>query len=98
VESSLDRYPYTEVMSIDWKVWVMQRRSNQLRLSTRYSYDLPEKGGWLSVTADWVRGPMTLSIGGDILGAEVDPNSSEAGLFSRYRGNDRFFGGITYVF
>lgn len=98
VESSLDRYPYTEVMALDFKTTLLQKYRSQVRLSTRYSYDLPEKGGWLSVAGEWLKGPMTFMIGMDILGADVDSDSQDAGMFSRYRANDRVFGGMTYVF
>jgi hypothetical protein len=47
---------------------------------------------------DWEKGPLTLQLGVDILGADVDPSSSDAGLYSRYRSNDRVYGGMNYVF
>ncbi len=98
VESSLDRYPFREVAALDWTVQITQLARSRFRLRTRYSYSIPEQGGWLSGALEWQRDQLTFLIGADVLGAEVDANSSDAGLFSRYRANDRFYGGMSYVF
>lgn len=98
VRSSLDRYPFQEVAAVDWRLQLTQQRRNQLSLRSRYSYSVPERGGWLSLSLNLAQGPLTWSLGADVLGAEVGPNSRDAGLFSTYRSNDRFFGGIAYVF
>jgi hypothetical protein len=98
VRSSLDRYPYGEIAAVDWRILLNQAQYNRLHWRNRYSYSIPERGGWLSSSLEWARGAMTWTLGLDILGAEVDPNSAEAGLFSRYRANDRVFGGVSYVF
>lgn len=98
VRSSLDRYPYAEVAAVDWRLLMKQTQNNRLHWRNRYTYSFPERGGWLSTSIEWARGPMTWQMGADILGSGVDPNSREAGLFSRYRANDRVFGGMSYVF
>jgi hypothetical protein len=98
VRSSFDRYPYSEIAAIDWRLLLMQSQSNRLHWRNRYSYSVPERGGWLSSTLEWAHGAVSYTFGMDVLGAAVDPDSAEAGLFSRYRANDRVFGGISYVF
>ena len=98
VESSLDRYPYRDVASIGGKFLLSQIRSRQITLQSRYLYSIPENGGWINAGFDWVMGPATWGLSVDVLGAEVDPNSSKAGLLSRYRANDRINGGFTYAF
>jgi hypothetical protein len=98
VKSSLDRYPFLEVAAVDWRVELAQQRRNKVSLRTRYNYSVPERGGWLSLSLALAKGPVTWSLGADLLGANVDPDSQDAGLFSTYRANDRFFGGLGYVF
>lgn len=98
VKSSLDRYPFTELAAIDWRVQLTQQKSSRWSWRNRYSYSFPERGGWLTTMLEWANGPMTWGLGADILGADVDPDSSDAGLFSTYRANDRVFGGVSYVF
>lgn len=98
VQSSLDRYPYSEIAAIDWRVLFRQEQRNRIQLRNRYTYSFPERGGWWSANLDWTRGQLTYSLGGDVLGANVDPNSAQAGLFSRYRANDRVRAGVRYVF
>jgi len=98
VKSSLDRYPFKDLASVDWRIQLTSKRSNALSLRNRYSYSIPERGGWLSTSFDLAQGPVVWMVGVDILGADVDANSQKAGLFSTYRANDRVFGGVSYVF
>ena len=98
VHSSLDRYAYRDIAALEWKVIARQKTRDRLELRARYSYSVPERGGWLSSSADWKFGPFTWSLGLDILGSGVEPSSSSAGLYTRYRANDRVFGGVSYVF
>lgn len=98
VESSLDRYKFEQVAAFDWTIQLTQMFHSRLNLRNRYQYSLPEKGGWLSSGLEWEKGPVTMQVGVDILGSDVDPNSTDAGLYSRYRSNDRVFAGMNYVF
>ena len=45
VQSSLDRYPYTEIAAIDWKILFLQRQVDRLHWRNRYTYSFPERGG-----------------------------------------------------
>ena len=98
VQSSLDRYPYSEVAAIDWRILFTQKQRRRLQFRNRYTYSFPERGGWWSSNLEWTDGPWSYGLGGDVLGAAVDPNSAEAGMFSRYRANDRVHAGVRYVF
>ena len=71
---------------------------NRLEMKTRYSYSMTEKGGWLSTSLDLSQRALTWSLGFDILGSDVDPDSPSAGLYTRYRANDRVYAGASYVF
>lgn len=98
VESSLDRYPYREIVAIDWEWVLKQTAKNQLNWRTRYTYSIPERGSWISSQL-WLRQEKwSWNLSLDLLGSEIDPASSQAGLFTRYRENDRFMGGVSYVF
>ena len=98
VQSSLDRYPYREVAAVEWKVLLQQKNTNRWDIKTRYTYSVPDQGGWFSSSAVWSMGALSWNLGLDFLGSEVDPDSPKAGLFTRYRANDRVFGGVNYVF
>ena len=98
VQSSLDRFAFRNLAALDWKIRLSQRASHRLHWTCRYQYSIPERGGWLSSSLDWTQGPLNWNFGLDILGSGVDASSSRAGLFTRYRSNDRVFGGVTYVF
>ncbi len=98
VHSSLDRYPYREVASAEFKLTLLQTAANRLNFKGRYNYSLPEKGGWISAALDLNQGPLSWYVGADVLGSGVADDSPNAGLFTRYRSNDRAFGGVSYVF
>lgn len=98
LQSSLDRYPLKSVAALDWKIRLAEKASNRVEWTNRYWYSPPEQGGWLSSHLDWSQGALTWRLGADVLGSRVEPRSRDAGLFTRYRTNDRFFGGVSYVF
>lgn len=98
VHSSLDRYPYREIAATEWKILARQKRTDHLEFRLRYNYSIPENGGWLSSALAWNQDPLTWTLGMDFLGSGVDIDSPQAGLYTRYRSNDRVFGGVNYVF
>jgi hypothetical protein len=98
VHSSIDRYPYRELAAVEWKLNLMQKLKDRLDFKTRYSYSVPEKGGWLSLAMNWGVGELTWTAGADIIGSGVTEDSPNAGLFTKYQSNDRIFGGASYVF
>lgn len=98
LESSLDRYPYREIAAVEWRVLLRQKVHNRLEFKNRYSYSIPEKGGWLSSSFDWTLAEVTWTAGLDFLGSDTAPDSPNAGLYTRYRTNDRVFVGASYVF
>jgi hypothetical protein len=98
VQSSLDRYPYKEIAAVEWRVLLRQKLSNRLEVKNRYNYSIPEKGGWLSSSLDWTQKNLTWTLGLDFLGSDTPTDSPNAGLYTRYRANDRVFAGASYVF
>jgi len=98
VQSSLDRYPLKDVAALDWKIRLAEKASNRLHWTNRYWYSIPEQGGWLSSYLELDQGALSWLVGADILGSSVSTQSKDAGLFTRYRANDRVFGGVSYVF
>lgn len=99
LESSLDRYPFKEVVSFEWTAPVIDRTRRRLDLGIRYLYSLPERGGLLSAKAELLWNQRTRwDLGVDILGSGVSDSSSDRGLMTLYRNNDRVMGGVTYVF
>lgn len=98
VESSLDRFPYQQIAAVEWTWLISQKVENQWGLRTRYTYSIPERGSWFSSQVWLQRRKWGWNLGVDILGAEIDPDSANAGLFSRYRANDRAAAGMSYAF
>lgn len=98
VRSSMDRFPFKNLAGLDWKIRLSQKAKNRVHWTNRYQYAMDEEGGWLSSQLEWNQGNVIWNFGVDVLGSQVDPASDKAGLFTRYRANDRVFGGVSYVF
>jgi hypothetical protein len=94
VGSFLDRIPYQELMAVEWN-WPV---SDKWNWHTRYSYSIPEQGGWLSSIVSWKEKHWGWNAGVDVIGASVASDSANAGLYSRYRANDRVMAGANYAF
>ncbi len=98
LESSLDRYPYRELVIAEGRLRFLQRLTSHLEFKTRYNFSVPESGGWLTSQVEYFRHSVLYYFGLDVLGSETEPDSIHAGLYTRYRANDRIFGGVSYVF
>ncbi len=99
LESSLDRYPYQQVLSFEWTARFQEKISRDVSMSLRYLYSIPERGSLLSVKVEYlVERRLRWDLGVDVLGAEISPDDENSGLMSLYRNNDRVIGGVTYVF
>jgi hypothetical protein len=98
VESSLDRFAYEELVLLEGRVGLFERRRLKVDMSHRYHYSVPERGGWLASRLNCAQGAWLYSLGVDVLGSDVEDSSSSAGMFTQYRSNDRVYGGLGYVF
>jgi len=98
VQSSGDRYHLSEVVAVDWRIQLHSQARDRLNWRNRYMYSVPEKGGVLTSNLDWTVNDVTWTLGFDVLGADVAPDSKNAGMVSKYRANDRVYGGVSYVF
>lgn len=99
LESSLDRYPFSEVASVEWVGPVLVQGASRMDLGVRYLYSIPEQGGLVSAKAEWRWSrDLRIDFGVDILGSNVSDESPHRGLMTIYRNNDRVIGGLTYVF
>lgn len=98
VESSSDRFLFEDLLSVSGQLQFFSTGKSSMALSTKYSYSFMEEGSWLSSKLTYTHNKIESFIGFDILGSQTDPLASRAGLFSRYRSNDRVFGGLGFVF
>jgi len=99
IESSMDRYPYKRVGSVQWLAPLVARRAEKLELGLRYLYSIPEQGGLLSIKLEYTVNRKTrFDVGLDVIGSAVDLTDSNHGLMTEYKNNDRVLGGLTHVF
>lgn len=98
VESSSDRYSFDDLFSVSGSVRLLSTLRTSLNWSVRYSYSFKERGSWLNSRLSYRKENLESFVAFDVLGSETDPLSPDAGLFSRYRSNDRVYGGFGFVF
>ncbi len=96
VESSLQRFDFEQVVSLQWLAQPIDRWSESFWVAVKYMYSFPERGGLLSTRLKWgFNRDLLVEAGVDLLGADSD---SATGLMGRYRSNSRLIGGLSYVF
>lgn len=99
VDSSLDRFPLSDVASVEWTHQLVRSVRRGVRLGFKYLYSLPEDGSLLSSSFQFQSSRQLIwELSFDVLGSEQSAEEAGSGLMTRYRSNDRIVGGVTYVF
>lgn len=99
VSSSLDRFMFERVFSVEWVQALAMKRDLGFRYGFRYFYSLPDDAGLISLKTELLVGRnLILEASADVLGASESADQAGSGLMTRYRSNDRVAVGLTYVF
>lgn len=99
VESSLDRFPFRQVVSFEWLHNISSVANNRWDFGIKYIYSIPDKGSLASLKLQWVPSAHSdVFLAMDILSSESDTIGGSSGFISRYRSNDRVNLGYSYVF
>ena len=97
VDSSFSRFLFSEVIGFAAKSLLVDRPSKQISSEVRYLYDIKERGGLLQASLSYKpRYAWTWHLGFDVMG--VSDQETGSGFFKQYQGNDRVYGGVSYVF
>jgi hypothetical protein len=98
IESSSQRLTFERLVSWSFEKNIFKTYANSLDTTFGYYYSIDDEGEWLHASVAFkYEKQWTWSLAGDLLGASgaLDQNAS---FISKYRGNDRLIGGLTYVF
>ena len=91
------RYISQDILSVKAGTPLPWSWGRKVQIQSKLLYDAGTDGGALlselqfSPTPSWL-----ISVGADFLGSNSDPKSDN--FFSKYRANDLFYGGVSYVF
>ena len=98
VESSADRMSFSRLAGLQFRTQFWHEADSGLGGELGYIYSLSDAGQWvhflLQYQYNW---HWTWSFAGDVLGLPPS-NFSSTSFISKYRGNSRLIGGLTYVF
>lgn len=95
------RYPFHDAVSFDVKTPFPGELGRSLGVSTKVLYELNSRSSALVLRMKYQTArAWTLSLGGEILSAPPEAPTQGFGsdLISRYKANDRVYGGVSYVF
>ena len=89
-------YAYHDVATLGFKSRIS---NNHWHIHTRLRHDFSVEGDWLSTEVRYSASRhFSLGVGGDLLSVGPSGVSNTTTLISRFRGNDRVYGGIRYAF
>lgn len=98
VESSADRFSFDKLAGVQFQKRLWHEGESGLDGELGYVYSMSDAGQWWHILVNYQYDMnWTWSIAGDLLGLPPSNNSSTT-FISKYRGNDRLIGGLTYVF
>jgi len=93
-----DRLRFKDAVSVRVQGPLAQIFRRSLVTKFSYLYDYAQKGSLVSTEFHYFPATQwSVLLGADVLGVE-DLDSSSSGFLNQYRANDRFYGGISYVF
>lgn len=97
------RYPFTQALALGFRTPLPGFLGEKLYFASRFTRDLTYDGSILSSELEFIASShWRMGVGLDLLGSDRDisgiPAGSPLDFISRYRANDRFHGGVTYVF
>jgi hypothetical protein len=97
------RYPYQDAVSLGFKSALPRDLvgpwGRNVTASTRAIYDIGHKGAIVSADFRYrPRDAWSLGLGMDLIGSALSDNVNATDFISRYRGDERVHGGVSYVF
>jgi hypothetical protein len=98
IEASTQRFLFEEMVGVELKSNLLNTYRRAVDVRLKYVYSIIDSGEWLQAglqyrqDRDW-----TWGLSGDLFGVPEDTKSSTS-FISKFRGNDRLMGSLTYVF
>ncbi len=98
VEASTQRFQFNEITGVQFSTNLLRTFRQELDLRVNYVYSVIDAGEWLQLGAEYrYERQWTFALSGDVFGVEPDSLASTS-FISKYRGNDRVIGSVSYVF
>lgn len=92
-----ERMKFKDALSFQLQGPLLHLQEKTLIAQISYLHDFAQKGTIVGTELQFYPAPAWgLIVGADVLGVEVEDESS--GFLNQYRANDRFYGGLNYVF
>ena len=98
IEASTQRFAFDEMAGLQVDTNIIRTFNLKLNARFKYVYSIFDSGEWVSAGLQVAHGQSwSWSLSGDIFGVP-DGTSPSTSFISKYRGNDRISGSLTYVF
>ncbi len=93
-----ERLKFTNALSVRIEGQIASIRSRPFVTRFKYLYDYDQRGSLLNTEfLYYPNQKWAVVVGGDVLGVQ-DEAHDPSGFLNQFRANDRFYGGMTYVF
>jgi len=98
VQSSSQKFQFEKMASLEYRYNLSNRSNRKWSANFKYTYSLSDLGEWVMAGLQYrADKKWTFAIAGDVFGVP-EGTSPETSFISKYRGNDRITGSMTYVF
>lgn len=98
IEASTQRFAFDEMVGIQVDANLIRTFKRQIDLRFKYTYSIFDSGEWVQAGVQLKLGQSWMwNLSGDIFGVPHEALASSS-FISKYRGNDRISGSLTYVF
>ncbi len=98
IEASTQRFAFEEMAGFQLNANVLRTYKYKIDTQFKYVYSIKDAGEWAQAGVQLQHGRnWTWGISGDIFGVP-EGSSPSSSFISKYRGNDRLSGSLTYVF
>lgn len=98
VEASTQRFQFDEMSGVQFSTNLLRTFRQELDMNIKYVYSIVDAGEWLQAGLEYrYERQWSFGVSGDVFGVDPDALASSS-FISKYRGNDRIMGSLSYVF
>lgn len=98
IEASTQRFPFQELVGLQVSSNMLRSYRRELDAMLKYVYSVQDQGEWIQAGLQYRHERSWVwALSGDVLGVPKEHDKSSS-FISRFRGNDRVTGSVTYVF
>lgn len=98
IEASTSKFQFEKMAGLSANFNLIRKYSREVDVELKYVYSLGDQGEWVQAGVNWREDrDWVWAVSGDVFGVPQGTSASTS-FISKFRGNDRVMGSLTYVF